>query len=80
MCDLTNPIFHDETKARAHLEALRWAGGRYCPHCGEAEQTSPVKGKSHRPVNSPRRLPRRSLPFFASSYRLCQEPWRIELV
>lgn len=49
MCDMTNPIFHDETKARAHLEALRWADGRYCPHCGEAEQTSPVKGKSHRP-------------------------------
>ena len=49
MCDMTNPIFHNETKARAHLEALRWTDGRYCPHCGEAEQTSPVKGKSHRP-------------------------------
>ncbi len=49
MCDMTNPIFHDETKARAHLEALQWPDGRYCPHCGEAERTSPVKGKSHRP-------------------------------
>ncbi len=49
MCDMTNPIFHDEAKARAHLEALQWADGRYCPHCGEAERTSPVKGKSHRP-------------------------------
>ena len=49
MCDMTNPIFHDEAKARAHLEALQWAEGRYCPHCGEAERTSPVKGKSHRP-------------------------------
>ena len=49
MCDMTNPIFHDEAKARTHLEALQWADGRYCPHCGEAERTSPVKGKSHRP-------------------------------
>ena len=49
MCDMTNPIFTDETKARTHLEALQWADGRYCPHCGEAERTSPVKGKSHRP-------------------------------
>jgi len=49
MCDLTNPIFHDKEKARAHLEALRWADGRYCPHCGEAENTSFVRGKKHRP-------------------------------
>ena len=43
MFDLTNPIFHDETKARAYLEKLRWADGRFCPHCGEAEKTSPAK-------------------------------------
>ena len=49
MTDLSNPIFHDETKARAHLEALCWPDGRYCPHCGEAEKTSPVRGKKHRP-------------------------------
>ena len=49
MFDLSNPIFHDEAKARAYLEGLRWANGRFCPHCGEAERTSPVKGKSHRP-------------------------------
>jgi len=46
MADLTNPIFHDETKARAHFEGLRWPEGRYCPHCGETEKTSPVKGKT----------------------------------
>lgn len=46
MADLTNPIFHDETKARAHFEGLRWPEGRYCPHCGETERTSPVKGKT----------------------------------
>lgn len=49
MCDLTNPIFTDVDKARAHLEALRWENGRFCPHCGERERTTAVKGKSHRP-------------------------------
>ena len=41
----SNPIFHDETKAREYLESLRWADGRFCPHCGEAEKTSPAKAK-----------------------------------
>ena len=49
MTNLSDPIFHDEHKARVHLENVRWPDGRYCPHCGEAEKTSPVKGKSHRP-------------------------------
>ena len=31
---ITNPIFHDETKATAHLEASRWPNGAVCPHCG----------------------------------------------
>ena len=35
--DLTNPIFHDEDKAREHLEAQRWPDGPFCPHCGETE-------------------------------------------
>lgn len=48
MTDLLNPIFQDADKAREHLESLRWAEGRFCPHCGEAERTSPVEGKSHR--------------------------------
>ena len=34
MVDITNPIFHDEAKAMAHLEASRWPNGPYCPHCG----------------------------------------------
>jgi len=34
MTDLTDPIFHDEEAARAHLEAVRWANGVFCPHCG----------------------------------------------
>ena len=30
----TNPIFHDEAAARAHLEHLRWPEGVLCAHCG----------------------------------------------
>jgi len=32
--DLTNPIFHDEPKATAHMEADRWPNGVNCPLCG----------------------------------------------
>ena len=49
MTDISNPIFHDEAKAREHLEALRWPDGPYCPHCGEYEEIGKMKGKSHRP-------------------------------
>ena len=34
MVDITNPIFHDEAKALAHLEASRWPQGPFCPFCG----------------------------------------------
>jgi transposase-like protein len=37
--DLTNPIFHDEAKATAHMEADRWSDGAYCPHCGSTNVT-----------------------------------------
>ncbi len=47
--DLTNPIFTDESAARAHLEALRWPDGPSCPHCGEAEQVTRMDGEAHRP-------------------------------
>jgi len=33
-CDLANPIFTDEAKATAHMEADRWPDGVNCPHCG----------------------------------------------
>ena len=46
--DLTNPIFSDEDKARAHFEALRWPNGAVCPHCKVKNQATLVKGKSHR--------------------------------
>lgn len=32
--NITDPIFHDEDKARAHIEASRWNGKAHCPHCG----------------------------------------------
>lgn len=31
--DISNPIFHDEDKAIAHLEASRWPNGPVCPFC-----------------------------------------------
>jgi len=34
MANITDPIFHDETKAVAHIIASRWPDGAYCPHCG----------------------------------------------
>ena len=47
--DLTNPIFHDETAARQHLESLLWPFGPVCPHCGVIDQATLMKGKSTRP-------------------------------
>ena len=32
--NLTDPIYHDEDAARAHLEVLRWPNGPVCPYCG----------------------------------------------
>lgn len=45
--DLTNPIFHNEDSARAHLEALRWPHGPVCPRCRSTHVTR-LAGKSHR--------------------------------
>lgn len=48
--NLTDPIFHDENKAREHLERIRWPEGPYCPHCGnsDSERITKLAGKSHR--------------------------------
>jgi len=46
---LSDKIFHDEDAARAHFEALRWADGRVCPHCGTVDNSVLLKGKSTRP-------------------------------
>jgi len=47
--DLTNPIFHDEAAARAHLEAQRWPDGPVCPHCGTVGEATRLGGEAHRP-------------------------------
>jgi transposase-like protein len=49
--NLTDPIFHDDEAARAHLEAIRWPHGPVCPHCGntDGEKITRLQGKSHRP-------------------------------
>lgn len=49
MADLTNPIFTDEAKARAHFEATRWPDGAYCPFCGQFETVKKLGGKSMGP-------------------------------
>jgi transposase-like protein len=49
MCDLTNPAFTDETKAREFLEASRWPDGPVCPFCGQQETVKPLGGKSMGP-------------------------------
>ena len=49
MSDFSNPIFHNETKARKWLEARLWPDGPICPHCGTFDEATLMKGKSHRP-------------------------------
>ncbi len=46
--DLTDPIFHDEDKAREWLEAARWPNGPTCPHCGSV-RVGRMGGTSGRP-------------------------------
>ncbi len=48
MSDFSNPIFHNETKARTWLEARLWPDGPICPHCGVVDEATLMKGKSHR--------------------------------
>jgi transposase-like protein len=49
MSDLSNPIFHDETKAREWLEARLWPDGPICPKCGTIGEATLMQGDSHRP-------------------------------
>jgi transposase-like protein len=44
--EISNPIFHDEDKAREHLEAIRWPNGPVCPFCGQQETVKALGGKS----------------------------------
>lgn len=49
MSDLSNPIFHDASKAREWLERELWPNGPICPHCGTIDDATLMRGKSHRP-------------------------------
>jgi len=42
--NLSSPIYHDADKAREHLEALLWADGPVCPHCGKRDRASKISG------------------------------------
>jgi len=47
--DLRNPIFHDDDKAREHLEAVLWPSGPHCPRCGVTDdRITKLQGKSTR--------------------------------
>jgi len=46
--NLTDPIFHDENKAREWLEEKRWPNGPFCPHCGSVN-VAIMGGSKHRP-------------------------------
>ena len=48
--DLRNPIYHDDDKAREHLETLLWPDGPVCPRCGVTDnRITKLQGKSTRP-------------------------------
>jgi transposase-like protein len=49
MCDLTNPAFTNEDKAREFLEASRWPDGPVCPFCGQLDTAAKLGGKSMGP-------------------------------
>jgi transposase-like protein len=47
--NLQNPIFQDEQKARAWLEARVWPKGPVCPHCeATGDSVTSLEGKKHR--------------------------------
>ncbi len=48
--DLRNPIYHDDDKAREHLETVLWPYGPVCPRCGVmGDRITKLAGKSTRP-------------------------------
>ena len=42
MTHFNAPHFQSHEAAREYLEALRWANGRVCPHCGCVDSSSPL--------------------------------------
>jgi transposase-like protein len=50
--NLTDPIFQDADKARAHLEATRWPNGPICPHCGVVGEAKRLPAQRGRPTKA----------------------------
>jgi transposase-like protein len=49
MSVLSKAYFHDEAAAFAHVEAMLWAAGRVCPHCGTVDHSYPLKNQRSKP-------------------------------
>jgi transposase-like protein len=49
MSILSKPYFHDEAAAFEHVEALLWADGPVCPHCGGMDRVYALKGVRSKP-------------------------------
>lgn len=44
--NITDPVFHDEKRAREFLEAQRWPEGPVCPDCDETKNVARLAGKA----------------------------------
>lgn len=55
--NISNPIFHNETKAREYLEQLRWGDNSRCPHCDNHETVKPTTMKNKPTNNNPEPKP-----------------------
>lgn len=53
--NLTNKIYTNEDAAREHLEAIRWASGPVCPHCGGVDKIIPIRMYSKPSKKNPER-------------------------
>jgi transposase-like protein len=49
MRSITDPVFHDEEKARVFLENQRWPNGAICPICNSGERVTALGGSSMGP-------------------------------
>lgn len=49
MSVLSKPYMHDEAAAFAHVEAMLWADGPTCPHCGNCDKVYALKGVRSKP-------------------------------
>ena len=62
MSILSKPYMHDEAAAFAHVEALLWADGPVCPHCGNSGKVYALAGvRSKASKKNPEGLERHGL-------------------